>query len=178
MRNTEAEGHEPLFAQASFPGLPRIASKLLPLEAVTTLYRQACHPSRGFTAEKLLSEMNISLRVNARDMNRIPSSGAVVVVANHPFGLLDGAALSALCLRVRPDVRIMTNSLLAGIPDLEQTSIFVDPFGGKDSRETNLAALRQALTWLRGGGMLGIFPAGEVSHRRPQHGDTTDPQWN
>jgi putative hemolysin len=179
MLKTDEQGAEPLLIQVrSLPGLPRIASKLLPLEEAADVYRRACQSPDGFTTENLLAEMKISVRVNSRDVSRIPATGPVVVVANHPFGLLDGAALSMLLSRVRPDVRVLTNSLLADIPALERICIFVDPFGGEESRETNLAAVRQALAWLRDGGMLGIFPAGEVSHWRPQHGDTTDPLWN
>src|SRR5215471_1594098 len=179
MLKIDDEGPEPLSTQAPlFPGLLRIAMRLLPLDEAANAYRRACQSPEGFTAEKLLADMNISLCVNPRDRNRIPPAGAVVVVANHPFGLLDGAALSVLLSRVRPDVRVMTNSLLAGIPELQQISIFVDPFGSEKSRATNLAAVRQALIWLREGGMLAIFPAGEVSHWRPQHGDAADPEWN
>ena len=179
MLKTDDQGTERLFSRApSLPGLPRIATKLLPLEEAADVYRRACQSPKGFTTEKLLAEMNISVRVNPRDVSRIPPAGPVVVVANHPFGLLDGAALSMLLSRIRPDVRVMTNSLLAGVPELQRTCIFVDPFGGEKSRDTNVAAVREALTWLRDGGMLGIFPAGEVSHWRPQHGDTTDPPWN
>ena len=179
MLKTDGAGIESLFTHTPLlPGLPRIASKLLPLEEAADVYRRASQSPTGFTTEKLLAEMNISVRVNSRDANRIPATGPVIVVANHPFGLLDGAALSVLLSRVRPDVRVMTNSLLAGIPELRQTCIFVDLYGGEKSRETNLAAVRQVLTWLRDGGMLGIFPAGEVSQWRPQHGDTTDPPWN
>jgi 1-acyl-sn-glycerol-3-phosphate acyltransferase len=168
MLKIDGEGTQPFFTQAPlFPGLPRIASKLLPLAEAADIYRRVCQSATGFTTGKLLAEMNISVRVHPRGTNRIPASGAVVVVANHPFGLLDGAAILMLLSRVRPDVKVMTNSLVAGIPELQPSCIFVDPFGGEKSRETNLAAVREALTCLCSGGMLGIFPAGEVSHCAP-----------
>jgi hypothetical protein len=108
MLKTDGEGIESLFTHTPLlPGLHRIASKLLPLEEAADVYRRASQSPTGFTTEKLLAEMNISVRVNSRDANRIPATGPVVVVANHPFGLLDGAALSVLLSRVRPDVRVM-----------------------------------------------------------------------
>jgi putative hemolysin len=72
----------------------------------------------------------------------------------------------------------MTNSLLAGIPELRECCIFVDPFGGPQSAQTNQCGLRQALSWLDAGGMLGTFPAGEVSHWQLPYGQTSDPRWN
>jgi putative hemolysin len=104
----------------------------------------------------------------------------VVVTANHPFGLLDGAVLGALLTRVRPDVKIVTNFMLAGIPELHEHCIFVDPFGERESAARNRRGVRQALAWLSAGGVLVMFPAGEVSHLRfsdPVRG-ITDPEWN
>jgi putative hemolysin len=76
----------------------------------------------------LLAEMNVSSKSSPPDLDRIPVKGPVVAVANHPFGVLDGAALEVLLSRVRRDVKILTNSLLEGIPELHEHCIFVDPF--------------------------------------------------
>jgi ParB family chromosome partitioning protein len=54
-----------------------------------------------------------------------------VVTSNHPFGILDGVIVGVLLSRVREDVKILTNFALAGIPELREHCIFVDPFGGK-----------------------------------------------
>jgi len=102
--------------------------------------------------------------VAAADLACVPVSGPLVVVSNHPFGILDGTILGALMGSLRPDVKIMTNSLLAGIPELHECCFFVDPFGRRSSVRANQRALRRAAFWLRQGGSLVIFPAGEVSH--------------
>jgi 1-acyl-sn-glycerol-3-phosphate acyltransferase len=72
--------------------------------------------------------MRVELRVGCGGQARIPATGPVVVVANHPFGMLDGAMLAVLLTRVRPDVKVMTNYLLRDVPELAQHCIFVDPF--------------------------------------------------
>jgi putative hemolysin len=64
--------------------------------------------------------MRIDFRVDSADQSRIPASGPVVVVANHPYGVLDGALLTVLLTRVRPDVKILTNFLLSDIPELQR----------------------------------------------------------
>jgi putative hemolysin len=160
---------------AQFPGL---ASKLAPVGRVRKLYRRLQHSPQGFGLESLLSAMRVELRVGSADCARIPASGPVVVVANHPYGVLDGALLTVLLTRVRPDVKVLTNFLLGDIPELRQHCIFVDPFQGDHSVESNRKGVREALTWLRQGGMLAIFPAGEVSQWQMPEAQVVDPEWN
>jgi putative hemolysin len=122
--------------------------------------------------------MRIGIRVAATDQVRIPASGAVLVVANHPYGVLDGAILTVLLTRVRSDVKVLTNSLLGDIPELRKHCIFVDPFHTDRSIDLNRRALREALAWLQKGGMLAMFPAGEVSHWQMPTAQIADPEWN
>ena len=122
--------------------------------------------------------MRIGIRVAATDQVRIPASGAVLVVANHPYGVLDGAILTVLLTRVRSDVKVLTNSLLGDIPELRKHCIFVDPFHTDRSIDLNRRALREALAWLQKGGMLAMFPAGEVSHWQMPTAHIADPEWN
>jgi putative hemolysin len=168
---------------AGFPSIPALAEKFIPVEKVRELYRRVQRSPEGFGLENLLAEMQVELRVDAADAARIPSKGPVVVVANHPFGMLDGAILAVLLARVRPDVKVMTNYLLRDVPELAQHCIFVDPFESVDAPradriQTNRRALREALTWLRNGGMLAVFPAGEVSQWQFPQGQIADPCWN
>ncbi len=160
---------------ADFPGL---TGKFAPIGKVRNLYRRVQQSPNGFHLEDLLAEMRVGLRVGAADRGRIPASGPVVVVANHPYGVLDGALLTVLLTRVRPDVKVLTNSLLADVPELKQHCIFVDPFQTDHSVESNRRAMRESLAWLRKGGLLAIFPAGEVSHWRMPAAQVADPGWN
>jgi putative hemolysin len=162
----------------ALPGLPPLASKLVPLEQARNLYEKVRERTGGFSLRTLLDEMQVEIRVGATDVSRIPDRGPVVAVANHPFGILDGAVVSVLLSRVRPDVKVMTNAVLSGIPELQESCIFVDPFGTPESVQNNRNALKQAMGWVRDGGMLAIFPAGEVSHWRLPENEIADPTWN
>jgi len=166
-------GGAPLLA-----GLPPFASRLLPLKQAHHLYERARQRSGGFVLENLLREMDIEVSADGADLERIPRTGPVVVVANHPYGILDGAVLSVVLSRVRPDVKTMTNFLLEGVRELEACCIFVDPLGTVKSQERNRRALKQSLEWLRQGGMLAVFPAGEVSHWQLPRASVVDPPWN
>lgn len=161
-----------------FPGLPGFAGKLIPLEDARDLYNRVRHAPQGFRLETLLAEMDVELDVHASDLGRIPTKGPLVAVANHPFGLLDGAALGVLLSRFRPDVKVLTNSLLDGIPELHEHCIFVDPFHTSTSADTNIRGLKHALEWLRQGGALAVFPAGEVSQWNLRQGQIADPAWS
>lgn len=160
---------------AEFSGL---AGRFAPVDKVRDLYRRVQRSPEGFRLEGLLAEMRVDLRVNPADRSRIPAAGPVVVMANHPYGVLDGAILTVLLTRVRPDVKVLTNFVLSDIPELQKHCIFVDAFQTDRPADSNRKALREAFAWLQQGGMLAIFPAGEVAHWQMPAGQIADPAWN
>ncbi len=174
----EDEDRSALAEPPLLPGIPAFVGKLVPLEQARELYKRVRSAPSGFRLEALLAEMKIRLEVQPADLERIPLKGALVAVANHPFGVLDGVALAVLLSRVRPDVKILTNSLLEGIPELHEQCIFVNPFHTTSSTGNNLKSLKQAMEWLRQGGALAVFPAGEVSQWNLREAQVTDPAWN
>jgi putative hemolysin len=127
--------------------------------------------------ERLLHEMRIRVRVTPDDLARIPQTGPVLVVANHPFGILDGAVLGALLIRIRKDLKMLTNYLVGAVEELRELCIYLDPFARASSRRMNVCGLRQGVAHLKSGGLLMMFPAGEVSHWQFRHGEVTDPEW-
>jgi putative hemolysin len=128
--------------------------------------------------ERVLDALGVSVEAAASELGRIPATGPVVVVANHPFGAIEGIVLASLLQRVRPDVRIMGNHLLGRIPQLAETLIPVDPFGGPGAPRRNVRPQREAIRWVKGGGLLVVFPAGEVSNLDLQRREIADPPWN
>jgi putative hemolysin len=129
-------------------------------------------------AERALESLHIAFRLPASDLACIPATGPVVVVANHPFGGVDGLALLALLRRVRPDVKLFANRLLGSISELRDNLILVDPFASPAATSRNAPAVAAALRHLRAGGALAVFPAGEVSSLNLRRGVVVDPSWN
>jgi putative hemolysin len=161
---------------AGFASIPALAEKFLPSKRMQELYRRVQLSADGFDLENLPAAMRVDLRVEEADRARIPATGPVVVVANHPFGVLDGAALAVLLMRIRPDVKVVTNFPLEDVPQFTQHCIVMDvPTSEGDSNSTKI---REAKAWLRGGGMLAIFPAGEVSQWQLPQAEISDPRWN
>ncbi|HML16928.1 MAG TPA: GNAT family N-acyltransferase [Bryobacteraceae bacterium] len=125
---------------------------------------------------RFLGNLNVKYEFRAEDLRRLPQKGPVVVVANHPFGLVEGAILGAWIACVRPDFKFLANSLLASVPALHSWLISVDPFGG--AAKANWKSLRASLEWLKQGGVLVTFPAGEVASLQWPKMQIADPAWN
>jgi putative hemolysin len=129
-------------------------------------------------AKKTLDYMNVEPSVVDGSLSNIPAEGPVVVVANHPFGGIEGVIMTQLIKKVRPDVRIMANRMLKRIPELSDTFIGVNPYGHARATRENLKPLREAVRWLKNGGLLVVFPAGDVSRLRPSNFTIRDGKWD
>ena len=125
-----------------------------------------------------LDALDVTYSVSETDLQKIPGKGSLVVVANHPFGALEGVILGAVLLKVRPDLKILGNYLLKHIVGIRDTIISVDPFDTKHSAASNLKGLKEAIRWVKGGGLLATFPAGEVSSLKLTQGRVVDPVWS
>ncbi len=159
--------------------LSHFLSQILGIQGINQLYAAEAHQPPGFAFyQGLLRRLNVGIQVEPRLLQRIPPSGPLMAVANHPLGVLEGVALLYLLSQVREDSRAMANYLMVRVPQLRDAVIPVDPFGGPAATASNLAGMREALRWLRRGGALGVFPAGEVSYWNPREGRVEDPPWN
>jgi putative hemolysin len=157
----------------------------LGLRGLENIYRQAvalqaAHPQGRDCRtwfESVLTSMDSAGELEEPPDFDFPRTGPLVIVANHPFGILDPVILAHYAARHRPDVKVMTNALLGAFEQLRPHIIPVNPFGGAEAAKENLAGMKEALRHLRGGGALVIFPAGEVSRYRPGRG-IEDPPWS
>jgi putative hemolysin len=150
----------------------------LGLTELSSMYANALTNTKNHSSfyDAILDEMQCTYEVDG--MEHIPKSGPVIIVANHPFGGIEGVILGSLLGNIRSDVKIMANSLLERIPQFHSSMIFVNPFGGNEAVKENLKGVKEAIQWLKNGGILGVFPAGEVSHYQPEMRKIADPEWN
>lgn len=164
-----------LFGMMEWP-----VERLLLFHHLNKAYRDvaAMRDPRPFV-DKALDRLGVSYTVADEDLVRLGGlrTGPVIVVANHPFGGMEGIILASVLRSVRCDVKIMANYLLERIPEMREHLIPVDPFARPGSARRNIAPLRQSIRWVENGGMLVVFPAGEVSHFDPLRG-AVDPVWN
>lgn len=134
------------------------------LAALDRLYqhRPRCQSSFEFM-RYTLDALNIDYSIAKGGLNNLPQKGPVVVVANHPLGAIEGVILADLVGRVRSDVKVLANELLKRLPEISELFIGVNVFGGASAQRTNGKAIRDAHRHLAEGGVLIVFPAGEVS---------------
>jgi len=152
------------------PSLRWLASPLDRLIGFKRLTRyhaaiRALDNNRHFV-DRALEAFKITYEVSESDLRRIPEHGPIVVVANHPFGGVEGILLMSLFFSVRNDALIMGNYLLSRITELKDVIIPVDPFGTRTAAVANTAPLKTSLKHLKNGGMLMVFPGGEVAALR------------
>ena len=127
---------------------------------------------------KALTFMGIEIQTPLSEILNIPKTGAVVIVSNHPHGLVDGMILAELVCRVRSDFRILTRSLLTGIPEIAEFMIPV-PFPHEvNSRQLGLEMRNETMQHLKNGGVIILFPAGKVAASEGFFGPAIEADWN
>lgn len=127
---------------------------------------------------KAMQQMGIRIDTPPEEIARIPATGPLVVVANHPSGLVDGMIMAELVNRVRPDFKILTRSLLTGIPEVEQFMIPVPFPHEENSRELGLEMRNLTMAHLKAGGVIILFPAGRVACSEGWFGTAVEAEWN
>ena len=127
---------------------------------------------------KAVRHMGIRIDTPPEEIAMIPKTGPVVVVANHPHGLVDGMVMAEMVSRVRSDFRILTRSLLSGIPEIEEFMIPV-PFPHEaNARELGLEMRDLTMAHLKRGGVVILFPAGKVAMSDTWFGPAVEGEWN
>ncbi|MBF0198621.1 MAG: lysophospholipid acyltransferase family protein [Planctomycetes bacterium] len=125
-----------------------------------------------------LKNLGVSLNYSENDLKNIPTTGPLIIVANHPFGALEAIIIASLINKVRSDVKILGNHFLSLIQEIEKDIIPVDAFKGREAMSGNGSSLRSMMRWLKDEKSVIAFPAGEVSSFSIKKGKIEDPPWN
>ena len=143
------------------------------------MYAEISHVGNGTSFfQAMLDRLQVSLKLDESELTKIPATGPCVIVANHPFGILEGAALMTRLPQIRTDVKVLANSVLASVPEVCDSFISVDVLSGQSATQKNHRGIRQSIEWLQQGGLLVVFPAGEVSHLQWNQLSVSDPKWS
>ncbi|MBQ3810561.1 MAG: lysophospholipid acyltransferase family protein [Kiritimatiellae bacterium] len=149
------------------------------LDKIIHAAREELSSGRAETfCDSVLRAMNVKLEVSDEDLARIPKTGPVVLVSNHPFGGIEGVAFIRMLERIRPDYKVMANYFLDAIPEMRGMFIFVNPFGGQNALRQNIKPIQESIRHLKEGHILGVFPSGEVSSVDLKSRLVRDPPWN
>ncbi len=112
-------------------------------------------------------------------LRALPPSGGLLLVANHPFGIVDGLMLGHLGMRLRGNVHILTNSVLCDIPEVQPHLLPVDFAGTPEARRLTGETRKRAARLLADGQVVAIFPGGGIATaNRPLRGAAVDSDWH
>jgi len=152
-------------------------AKLKLLSMIRSFERDGAPSGVAFWS-KAIRHMGIRIDTPPEEIARIPRTGPVVVVANHPSGLVDGMIMAEMVSRVRGDFKILTRSLLTGIPEIEEFMIPV-PFPHEpNARELGLEMRDLTMAHLKRNGLVILFPAGKVASSETFFGPAVEAEWN
>ncbi|WP_319825600.1 lysophospholipid acyltransferase family protein [Thalassovita sp.] len=151
---------------------PRIVRRIKEFERRGAPVGQAFWPAT-------MEVMGIDLGTPQDQLDNIPKEGPVVLVANHPHGLVDGMILADLIGRVRDDYRILTRALLTGIDESASNYMISVPFPHEPDAQRKMIEMRSAaMEHLGNGGLIALFPSGVVATSESAFGPVIEAEWN
>lgn len=143
--------------------------------------------ARGYDAEVaagadfwqvITARYGVSLDVIGGALESIPQTGPLIVVSNHPYGILDGLMMGRILSERREgDFRVLAHRIFRRAPDLERIILPISFDDTKEAAKLNLQTRAQAVSYLRAGGAIGIFPGGTVSTSATPFSKPMDPSW-
>lgn len=159
------------------PGLASLLMEVMKINDVNDTFEKAEHLHGTPFVDKILQILGVKVEFDERDLKNIPSTGAFIAIANHPYGGIEGLVLLKILCTVRPDAKLMANFILKKIPNLSDYFIAVNPFENVD-HSSSISGIKNTLGLLREGTPIGIFPAGEVSTYKLETQQITDKLWH
>ncbi len=125
----------------------------------------------------VLKLMRIKVNNKSNIQLNIPTNSPLIVIANHPFGIIDGLILCSLISNKRKDFKIMTHETLRFLPELEEFVLPVDFSENRESKKLNIETAQKARKHLMDNGSLIIFPSGSVSIAKTLKSEAKDDTW-
>ena len=157
--------------------IERLSGRLTVERIYRELKQDEFDPRRFFRRALELADIRYSL--SGTPEAAISRDGPLVLIANHPFGVVDGLILCDIAARLRGDFRILIHALLCRDNDLDPYFLPIDFRDSKEAATVNIRSKREALATLADNGVVLIFPAGGISTRsRRGFGPLQDFPWS
>ncbi len=125
----------------------------------------------------IVERYGLSLDVIGGSLSNIPANGPLILIANHPYGILDGLMMGHILSVLRGDFRIIAHQVFRKARALDRVILPIDFDETEDALKRNLQTRAEALGYLKAGGAIGIFPGGTVATAPRPFGRPMDPVW-
>ena len=127
--------------------------------------------------EVIVDRYDLKLDLISGSLDNIGKRGPVVVVSNHPYGILDGLIMGYILSKTRGDFRILAHRVFKRAKDLDEVILPISFDEDKNAAKQNIKTRKDAISYLKSGGCIGIFPGGTVSTSLKPFGRALDPSW-
>lgn len=175
---TYANSFDSTFTAGVIRTVEWFTGKLSILRMIREFERRGAPTGQAFW-RAALDTMGIDLLTPQSQIDNIPRAGPVVVVANHPHGLVDGMILADLIGRRRTDYKILTRALLTGIDEVAASYMISVPFPHEPDAQSKFVEMRaRAMAHLKAGGVVSVFPSGVVASSDTLLGPVLEREWN
>ena len=127
--------------------------------------------------KSVLDRLDIKLTTPQDQLDAIPKTGPLVVVSNHPHGLVDGIVMAHLLSHARDDYKILARAFLRHVPRIDRYLLPVAFPHEPDAIQTNIRMRKEAIAHLKNQGCIALFPAGTVATSDTWFGPVIDSDW-
>ena len=125
----------------------------------------------------IMEDYGVTIDIMQGELGDIPVDQPFIVVANHPYGILDGLVMGSVLAQSGANFKIIANDIFNKAREISDKIL---PISFKNTREAislNLRTRKNAITHLSHGGAIGIFPGGTVSTSSKLFSQPADPSW-
>ena len=127
--------------------------------------------------EVMVDRYGLSLDIIGGSLHDIPRDGPLIMIANHPYGILDGLMMGHILSQTRGDFRILAHKVFRKSEDINRMILPISFDGTREATALNVQTRKNALRYLSEGGAIGIFPGGTVSTAATPFSQPLDPGW-
>lgn len=175
---TYADSFDSRAKRTAIHAMEWLTGKVTVLRRVREFERRGAPQGHAFWSTAM-DVMGIDIGTPPQQVERIPADGPVVLVANHPHGLVDGMVLADLIGRRRADYRILTRALLTGIDESASSYMIPVPFPHQSDAQQKMLEMRErAVEHLGRGGLVALFPSGTVATSKSLFGPAVEGEWS
>ncbi|MEL6972373.1 MAG: lysophospholipid acyltransferase family protein [Bacteroidota bacterium] len=170
-----ARPEDPLLRKSMIRGVERLTGGRFLQRIYHKLKEEGATPVSFW--RRALEELNITPVLSEQQLQKIPTEGPLIIIANHPFGLVDGLLLMDIVTRVREDYFLLINEIISHDPLFKGHLLPVDFRETKAAMKTNLRTRRLTSERLSRGETLAIFPGGGVATAFQRGGPVEEYPW-
>lgn len=122
--------------------------------------------------------LKLDLRFDEQKLMASPKEGPLVIISNHPFGVVDGLILGYFASRIRKDFVVLVNEVIMGQDErIDNFLLPIDFRETKSAVKANIQTKNETLNRLANGEALVIFPSGGVATSPKGFGKAEDLEW-